>query len=108
MDSRNNASAGGDSPAAAQDRDGGAWHWTRLEKGGCLSIPAAFCEALGIGEDDPVQLRLVEGGVEVRTRDQAIRDLQEDVRRAVPADVSLVDELIAERRAEAAREASDD
>jgi hypothetical protein len=40
----------------------------------------------------------------VLSRAGAIRELQDQVRRRVPEGVSLVDELLAERRAEAARD----
>ena len=43
-------------------------------------------------------------GARVLSRAAAIREAQELVRRYVPEGVSLVDELLAERRAEAARE----
>ncbi|HLZ09654.1 MAG TPA: hypothetical protein VKT80_13770 [Chloroflexota bacterium] len=41
------------------------------------------------------------------TREEAIRRIQARVRKYIPAGVSLVDELIAERRAEAKRELED-
>ena len=48
----------------------------------------------------------VEGeGIVLEPRSAAIRRLQELVTAVVPRDVSLVDELIAERREEARREA---
>ena len=76
----------------------------RLSEGGRIVIPAEFREALGLAVGDEVRLRLDDGEIRIFTLDHAIRRAQELVRRYVPEGVSLVDELIAERRAEAARE----
>lgn len=80
------------------------WVWTSIDKQGRIALPAAFRQALGLGEGDDVQLQLTDDGVRVLGRAAALRALQEDVRRYVPRGVSLVDELIAERRAEVERE----
>ena len=47
---------------------------------------------------------LLDGEVRITTRQARMRRAQELVRRYIPEGVSLVDELIAERRAEAERE----
>ncbi|MDH3594976.1 MAG: hypothetical protein OEU09_11710 [Rhodospirillales bacterium] len=80
------------------------WLWTTVLKGGKIEIPTTFLQAMGVGEGDHVQLVLEGDVVRVLSRGAALRELQEDVRRYVPEGVSLVDELLAERRAEAARE----
>jgi bifunctional DNA-binding transcriptional regulator/antitoxin component of YhaV-PrlF toxin-antitoxin module len=67
-------------------------------------LPAEYRRALGIQVGDEVVLRLEGETVRVLTRRQAIREAQEIVRRYVPADRSLADELIEERRREAASE----
>lgn len=77
---------------------------TRLAEGGRVVIPAEFRRALGLRVGDEVIVRLVDGEVHIFTLQQAIRRAQEIVRRHVPEGRSLVDELIAERRAESARE----
>lgn len=74
---------------------------TKLDKSGRLLIPAPFRRALGIEAGDSVLLRLGEDGMYITTRAQALSRAQEIVRRAVPEDRSLVDELIADRRQEA-------
>ena len=80
------------------------WIWTTVGKGGRIDVPTAFLAAMGVREGDPIQL-IVEGdGIRVLSRDAVIRDLQAYVRSHIPDDVSLVDELLEERRAEAARE----
>jgi len=81
------------------------WIWTMIRKGGVIQLPAEFLETMGVAEGDQVQLALDGDIVRVLSRAAAIRELQNQVRRHVPEGVSLVDELIAERRAEAAREA---
>ncbi len=78
------------------------WVWTMIRKGGVIQLPAEYLEAMGVAEGDQVQLALDGDVVRVLSRAAAIREAQELVRRYVPEGVSLVDELLAERRAEAA------
>ncbi len=80
------------------------WVWTAIRKGGVIQLPAEFLEAMGVAEGDQVQLALDGDVVRVLSRAAAIRELQDQVRRHVPEGMSLVDELLAERRAEAAGE----
>ncbi len=75
-----------------------------MGKGGVIRLPAAVLTSMCVAEGDQVQLALDGGVVRVLSRAAAIREAQELVRRYVPEGVSLVDELLAERRAEAARE----
>jgi len=75
---------------------------------GRIVIPAAYRKAMGVEPGDVLILRCEDGELRAAGRDATIRRIQEEVRRHVPADVSLVDELIADRRAEAARAAADD
>jgi len=56
------------------------------------------------GEDNKSTLEVVNGELRRWSREEAVRQAQELVRQHVPEGVSLVDELIAERRTEAARE----
>jgi antitoxin component of MazEF toxin-antitoxin module len=80
------------------------WLWAAVGRGGVVQLPAEFLKAMGVAEGDQVQLALDGGVVRVLSRAVAIRELQDQVRRYVPEGVSLVDELLAERRAEATRE----
>lgn len=75
-----------------------------LVSGGRLQIPAAFRRELGISDGDVVMMRVQDGELRLWTRDAAIRRAQEMYRKHAKPGVSLVDELIAERRAEAERE----
>lgn len=76
----------------------------RIAPGGRVVIPAEFRKALGVSVGDDLVMRLEDGGLRLRSRDAAIRRAQEIVHKYVPDGVSLADELIAERREEAARE----
>ena len=77
---------------------------TKVDRHGRVVIPAEYRRALGLREGDAVVIQLDDGALRILTRAQAIRRAQEIVARYVSPERSLVDELIAERRAEAARE----
>ncbi|HEY4904915.1 MAG TPA: AbrB/MazE/SpoVT family DNA-binding domain-containing protein [Candidatus Sulfotelmatobacter sp.] len=77
---------------------------TRINENGRLVIPASFRRALGIVSGDTVVLRLDKGELKITTLRQRLKRAQEIVRKHVPSSVSLVDELIAERREAARRE----
>ncbi len=76
----------------------------RVDGQGRIVIPADLRRALGIKEGERVIVRLEDGELRITTIDHAIRQAQQMVRQYIPPGHSLVDELIAERRAEAARE----
>lgn len=75
----------------------------KMSEGGRVVVPAEIRKALGIEDGDIVLWELGDGEARLRTRREHMRRAQALVRRHVPPDVSLVDELLAERRAEAAR-----
>lgn len=77
---------------------------TKIVDGGKIVIPASFRRELGLQIGDTVVMEVVEGELRVRSRDAAITEIQRLVRSFVPEGVSVVDELIADRRAEAAKE----
>ncbi|MDP3895048.1 MAG: AbrB/MazE/SpoVT family DNA-binding domain-containing protein [Mesorhizobium sp.] len=76
----------------------------RIGDGGRVVIPADMRAALGVKPGDTLVARVVDGELSLMSQKSAVRRAQQLVRRFVPEGVSLVDELIAERRAEAARE----
>ena len=80
------------------------WVWTTVGKGGRVDIPASLLAAMGLAEGDPIQISLDGGVARILPRDAVLREVQTYVRRHVPEDVSLVDELLAERRLEAGRD----
>jgi len=77
----------------------------RIAPGGRVVIPAAFRKALGVEVGDSVVIELKDDELRLRSRQAAIKKVQAMVRNCLPDDGrSLADELIAERREEAARE----
>lgn len=77
---------------------------TRLGQGARVVIPAEHRKALCWQEGERLVIQLAEGEVRIFSLREHIRRTQDWARRYFPPDRSLVDELIAERRAEAARE----
>ncbi len=76
----------------------------RIVSGGRLQIPADVRRELGLADGDDVRLEVVDGELRVRSFKAALARVRAMVRAHVPEGVSLVEELIADRRAEAARE----
>jgi AbrB family looped-hinge helix DNA binding protein len=74
-----------------------------MSEGGRIVIPAAFRRALHMNVGDELIIELDEGEVRLRTRAEGIRRAKELIAEFKNG-TSPVDELIAERRAEAARE----
>lgn len=79
-------------------------HRGRLVSGGRLQVPAEFRQALGLKDGDSVNIELRDGQLHIRPFRDVLREIQMELRAYVPEGVSLVDELIADRRAEAERE----
>jgi AbrB family looped-hinge helix DNA binding protein len=79
----------------------------RLGPDGRVVIPAPMREALGLREGDVLFARLEGGEIKLLTPKAAMLRAQAIVREFVPAGVSLADELIADRRREAEREAKE-
>lgn len=77
---------------------------TKIVDGGKLVIPVSFRRELGLEVGDTVVMEVVDGELRVRSRDMAIAEIQRLVRGLVPEGISVVDELIADRRAEATKE----
>lgn len=73
----------------------------KITEGGKIIIPPEYQWALEAHVGDEVTIRVAD---EARDIKQAIRYAQEIVKRYVPQGVSLADELIADRRAEAQNE----
>jgi bifunctional DNA-binding transcriptional regulator/antitoxin component of YhaV-PrlF toxin-antitoxin module len=71
-----------------------------------MVIPAEFRRSLGVGAGDQVVVDLKDGDLRVRSLDAVIERAQALVRRYLTHDVSLAEELIADRRAETARASS--
>ncbi len=78
--------------------------WTKVDKNGRVYVPAEYRRELGLKPGDPVVVQLYEGELRIMSQLEGIRRAREIVARYVSPDRSLADELIEERRAEAARE----
>ncbi|MGC1649777.1 MAG: AbrB/MazE/SpoVT family DNA-binding domain-containing protein [Candidatus Sulfotelmatobacter sp.] len=76
----------------------------RVNENGRVVIPAAFRKALGINPGDEIILSLEEDELRITTMKRRIERAQRRARQYVKPGVSLVDELIAERREAAKRE----
>ena len=77
----------------------------KIGPSGRLVIPAEYRKALGISVGDDVVLHLEDGELRILSVSRAIHRVQDAVRRYAGDDEVLwSEELIAERRAEAARE----
>jgi antitoxin PrlF len=76
----------------------------RLVSGGRLQIPARVRRELGLKDGDAVIMETVKGELRVRPYRDIVSEIQKRLRKYVPQGVSLADELIADRRAEAERE----
>lgn len=75
---------------------------TKVAQGGRVVIPAELRAELGLHPGAEVVLDVTDGELRVRSMRQAIERARALVRRHVPANISLADELVAERH-EAAR-----
>ncbi len=76
----------------------------RINENGRVVIPAPFRKALGIHPGDEILLRLEDGELRITTMKHRIARAQRHARKYVKSGVSLVDELLAERREAAKRE----
>jgi AbrB family looped-hinge helix DNA binding protein len=72
----------------------------KISGGGRVVIPVEYRKALDLEEGDELILRLDQGELRLLTSKQAIKDARAIVRRYVPKNRPLADELIAERRKE--------
>jgi len=84
-------------------REPTAAYETTVDANGRIVLPAPLRHQLGLGPGGDVVLRLERGGVRVTSRAAAILEAQAIVRQHVKPGVSLVQELLAWRREDAAR-----
>ena len=76
----------------------------KVDSQGRVLIPAAIREAMKMKPGGHVAMYLDEDGLHLVTREFTREQLRREIAAHVPEGVSLADELIADRRAEAARE----
>lgn len=77
---------------------------TMIGPGGRVVIPAAYRRALEVNEGDYIVMQMDGENLRVSNDAKELKRMQEVLSRYVPEGVSVVDELIAERRREAAAE----
>ena len=77
---------------------------TKVTQGGRIVIPADMRRRLGIEIGGDVSITLDGESLRILTQKESIKRAQALVSKFVPKRVSLVDELIADRRREAANE----
>ncbi len=77
---------------------------TKVTEGGRIVIPARFREAVGIKVGKNVTMTLKDGTIQITTRDEAFRRIEEMMKSHIKPGRSVVDELIKERREEASRD----
>ena len=77
---------------------------TRLLAGGRIVIPVALRRALHLGVGDTLVIEIVDGELRVFTPQHAIQRAQQLLAPYLSDKPSLADELIADRRAEAAHD----
>ena len=77
---------------------------TAIGPGGRVTIPAAYRKALEVEEGDYVVMKMDGEDLRVSNDAKELQRMREVLNRYVPEGVSLVDELIADRRREAAAE----
>ncbi len=80
---------------------------TRVDHVGRILVPAKLRRKLSIQAGARVVLTWHRGKLQLSTPEMALKEAQDRIARLVPRKVSLVDQLIAERRAEARRESED-
>ena len=79
----------------------------RIGEDGRLVVPSEMRAAMLVDETGVISARVVDGELRLLTPKAALRSLQRMVQEASPGGASMADELIAERRAEARREAGE-
>ncbi len=75
---------------------------TKVTDGGRIIIPVEYRRALGLNVGDDVVLSLEAEEIRILSRKEALRRAKALVKRYVPEGIVLSDELLAERRREAA------
>lgn len=78
-------------------------HNGRLVSGGRLQLPSDVRRELGLADGDQVVMRVVDGELHIRPRRDVLKRIQAMLQPYARSDTPVVDELIAERRAEAER-----
>jgi len=79
-------------------------HQVRIDTSGRIALPAVLRERLGLTFGDSVLVIEDDGEIRIETATDALKEAQAYMASLVAPGVSLADELISERRKEAANE----
>jgi hypothetical protein len=90
------------------ERRGKNVFWLEVKPDGSLPMPPELVELLEATPGRRVFVEVKNGRLTMMSGNAALEEARAIVRKYIPAGVNLADELIADRRAEAAREAADD
>jgi hypothetical protein len=101
---QNRPMADADSPASPALPPSVSAAWLEIDGSGRLGLPDGVLATAGLKRGEQVHVRVRDSVIEVRSKEAALQCAFEIVSEFVPPGVSLVDELIAERRREAGRE----
>jgi AbrB family looped-hinge helix DNA binding protein len=83
-------------------------HSTNMSQGGRVVIPAELREKLQFKQGDQLLMEIKDGALVVTSKAHRIEQMRDEIRSAMPPVAegrSIVDEFIAERRAEALKDA---
>ena len=80
----------------------------KINANGRIVIPAAIRRQMGIKPGESVLMDVEDGVLRMESHRARIRRVQESLRHLIPPERCLSDELIAERREEARKEAAED
>ena len=94
--------------AAFIDRRSPTAFWLRVRPDGSVVLPADVAESLDAQPDSKVFATFKDGTLTIISADAAMKEASDIVCRYIARDVDLAGSLIADRRAEAAREEADD
>lgn len=77
---------------------------THVDNNGRILIPAQIRKAFDIKTGDVFVMRMIDGEIRMISLEKVLQDAQALVKRYVPKGISMVDELIKQRRAEYLKE----
>jgi AbrB family looped-hinge helix DNA binding protein len=83
-------------------------HELRVGRQGRVVIPASLRDELGLRPGEILVGSVEDGRLVLEGRDRILARLQAQIREAVPDEVRLVDELLAERRDQVRRDACEE
>lgn len=76
----------------------------KVSEGRRVVLPSEACQRLNVAVGDTVIVEVDEDDVRLRSWNDVLREMQEYLARTIPVGTSAVDDLLGERREEAARE----